>query len=65
MSRRRHKVTVTTDLNALIAEMTPRPMLLVRPLHARQQSTQRSLRVVEVVDLSTLNLLHVESFETV
>ena len=65
MSRRRQKVTVTTDLNALIAEMTPRPMLLVRPLHARKYPSQRSTHVVEVVDLSTLNLARMESFETV
>ncbi|HOF86938.1 MAG TPA: hypothetical protein PLZ36_02380 [Armatimonadota bacterium] len=64
MPQRRRKVTLTTDLDALAAELAPQPMLLVRPLYSRKYTTQRTLQVAEVVDLATLNLALVESFET-
>jgi hypothetical protein len=65
MPRHQHKVTLTTDLDALAAELVPQPMLLVRPLYTRRYATQRTQQVAEIVDLATLNLSHVESFETV
>jgi hypothetical protein len=65
MPRRQQKVTVTTDLDSLLHEIAPQPMLLVRPLHARKHATQRSLHVAEMVDLATLNLSRIEGFETV
>lgn len=65
MPRRRPKVTVTTDLESLAAELAPQRLLLVRPLRARKFPTQRDARVVEFVDLNTLNLARMEGFETV
>jgi hypothetical protein len=61
---RRPKVTVTTDLDTLAREMVPQPMLMVRPHHTRKFANGRRQHIAEVVDLATLNITAVETFET-
>jgi len=61
------KVSLVTDLDALMEEeLAPSQMMwMVRPLLTRKYAAQRMTTVAEVVDLSTLDLAQMKTFETV
>lgn len=65
MSTSQRRVSLITDLDLLAEEMAPpQPMWMVRPQLARKYATQRMTTVAEVVDLTTLDLAHMQTFET-
>lgn len=65
MSKSRRRVSLVTDLDALTEELAPsQPMWMVRPLLARKYADQRMTTVVEIVDLATLDLARMQTYET-
>lgn len=59
------KVTLITDMDDLFEEITPQPIVMIRPQLNRRYAYQRMMMTAEVVDLSTLNLAYMPTFETV
>ena len=65
MTKSRRKVSLVTDIDALARQLAPpRPMWMVRPRLKRKYAYQRMTMIAEVVDLSTLDLAHMQTFET-
>lgn len=60
-----HKVSLISDLHELVEELTPQPMWMVRPQMNRKYATQRMTTTAEVVNLTTVNLAKMSTFETV
>lgn len=66
MSTSQRRVSLITDLELLAEELEPsQPMWMVRPHLTRKYATQRMTTVAEVVDLTTLDLAEMQTFETV
>jgi hypothetical protein len=64
MGHTRKKVTLVSDLDALVAEMGAPPLLLVRPQWERRYPDQRMHTTVELTDLDTINLASTTFYET-
>ncbi len=64
MSTSYRKVSLVTDLDMLAEEMEPsEPMWMVRPRYTRKFATQRVTTVAELVDLTTLDLAKMQTYE--
>ncbi|HEY3376312.1 MAG TPA: hypothetical protein VGL77_02360 [Armatimonadota bacterium] len=63
MTQPRSKVTLVTDLDEIMQDMVPQPVLMVRPRMNRKHPDQRMHMTAEVVDLTTLNLAKMQTFE--
>ena len=60
----RKKVSLVTDLDALVDELASESLWMVRPKLNRKYSHQRMTTTAEVVDLDSINLAKVQTFET-
>ncbi|HEX2948151.1 MAG TPA: hypothetical protein VHV83_01040 [Armatimonadota bacterium] len=58
-----NKVSLVTDIDAVAKELVPQPMWMIRPTMKRKYLHQRVPMTAEVVDLSTLNLAKMKTFE--
>ena len=67
MSSKQHqqKVSLITDIDALVDELVTEPVWMVRPKLSRKYAGQRVVMTAEVVDLASINLAKVHTFETV
>jgi hypothetical protein len=63
MANERSKVSLVTDLDAIAKELLPQPMWMVRPQLNRKYPNQRMTMTAEIVDLNTLNLAQMSTFE--
>ena len=63
MSKQRSRVSLVTDLESVANELLPQTMWLVRPQLNRKYPQQRVMMVAEVVDLKTLNLASLRTFD--
>lgn len=63
MAKERSKVSLVTDMDEVMKEMLPRTVLMVRPQLNRKYPNQRVTMTAEVVDLNTLNLAKMRTFE--
>lgn len=61
--KQRSRVSLVTDLDAAMNEMIPNPVWMVRPKMNRKHPSQQMTMTVEVVDLNTLNLAKMQTFE--
>ena len=61
----RKKVSLVTDLDALVDELASESLWMVRPKLNRKYTYQRMMTTAEVVDLESINLAKVQTFETV
>jgi hypothetical protein len=61
--RKNHKVALVTDIDAIMKEITPQPMWMVRPQLNRKYPDQRMTMIAEVVDLTTISLAKMRTFE--
>jgi len=59
------KVTLVTDLDCLMQETESEPMWMMRPQHHHRYATQRTMTTAELVDIETINLAQMKTFETV
>lgn len=59
----RSKVALVTDLDEIAHDLVPQPMWMVRPQLNRKYPNQRMTMTAEVVDLNTLNLAKMRTFE--
>jgi len=59
------KVSLVTDLESLADELMSEPVWMVRPTLSRKYVHQRMTITAEVVDLASINLAKVQTFETV
>ncbi|MHB9130264.1 MAG: hypothetical protein ACYDBB_04120 [Armatimonadota bacterium] len=58
------RVVLVTDLESLPEVQTPELVWMVRPHMNRKYSSQRMVMIAEVVDLHSLNLERLQTFET-
>lgn len=65
MEQEQSKVMLVTDLEQIARELMPQPMWLVRPILNRKYAQQRMTMTAEIVDLSTLNLATMSTFEVI
>ena len=65
MSSSRYKVSLVADLDELVEELVPEQVWMVHPKLSRKYATQRMTTVAEVVNLDSINLARVQTFETV
>ena len=63
MAKQRTTVSLVTDIEEIAREMVPQPVLMVRPKLNRKYAHQQMSTTAEVVDLSTLNLAKMRTFE--
>ncbi len=64
MGRTRKKVSIITDLDTLAAELSPTPLLLVRPQWERKYPDQRMQTTVELTNLDAINLAATTFYDT-
>lgn len=66
MSRQpQQKVSLVSDLDELTEELAPQLVWMVRPKLNRKYASQRMVTTAEVVDLASVNLAKMQTFETV
>ena len=58
------KVSLITDMDALVDELASERVWMVRPKLHRKYVTQRVTTTAEIVDLASVNLAKVQAFET-
>ena len=63
MNDRSSKVSLVTDLDDIMDELMPQPVWMVRPQLNRKYPNQRVMMTAEIVDLNTLNLAQMSTFE--
>jgi hypothetical protein len=63
-SNQHPKVSLVTDLNALVEELVSEQVWMVHPKMHRKYATQRMTMTAEIVDLDSINLAKVQTFET-
>ena len=63
--KHRHSVSLVTDLESLVAEIAPEPLWLVRPKWGRRYASQKMTPTAELVDLNSINLAKMQTFDTV
>ena len=56
-------VSLVTDLDLIARELLPQQMVMVRPIYNRKYPHQRMPMTAEIVDLTTLNLAKLSTFE--
>lgn len=61
----RKHVSLVTDLELIVEELVVEPLWMVRPKLNRKYANQRMTTTAEVVDLDSINLAKVQTFETV
>lgn len=59
------KVSLVTDLDELVDELASESLWMVRPKLNRKYANQRMTTTAEVVDLDSINLAKIQTFETV
>ena len=64
-SKHIQKVTLVSDLESLMLEDVAEPMWMVRPQHHHRYATQRVMTTAELVDIDSINLAQMKTFETV
>lgn len=57
------EVSLVTDLEDIVKELIPQRMWMVRPQFNRKYPNQRMALTAELVDLDTLNLAKMTTFE--
>ena len=65
MAEEYSKIALVTDLEQIARELMPQPMWLVRPMLNRKYAQQRVTMTAEIVDLGTLNLAKITTFEII
>jgi len=61
---RSSRISLVTDLDDIMDEFTPQqPVWMVRPQLNRKYPNQRVMMTAEIVDLNTLNLAQMSTFE--
>ena len=63
-SKSQRKVSLVTDLDELTEELAPQVVWMVRPKMNRKYASQRMTTTAELVDLATVNLAKMHTFET-
>lgn len=57
------KVTLVSDIDQVLQAMVPQPMWMIRPSQNRKYPSQRIRMTAEIVDLNTVNLARMRTFE--
>jgi hypothetical protein len=63
MLQERSVVLLLKDFDQIAQEMVPQPMWMIRPACSRKYAWQRIMITAEIVDLTTLNLATMSTFE--
>ena len=58
------KVSLVSDLDSLVDELVSEQVWMVRPKMNRKYATQRMMPTAEIVDIDSINLAKVQTFET-
>lgn len=61
----RRSVTLITDIEEAARELDPQPMWMVRPQFSRKYASQRMNSKVELVNIATVNLAKMKTFDIV
>jgi hypothetical protein len=64
MTSHSYSVTLVSDLDALLVDAKPEPIVMVRPRHRTIFGLPQHLSSAEVVELHTVNLALLPGFET-
>lgn len=64
MKKHRSRVTLITDLEEAAQEFDLRPVWMVQPRYASTYTSQRMSSRVALVNLATVNLAKMKTFET-
>lgn len=58
------KISLVTDLDGLVEELVSEQVWMVHPKMHRKYATQRMTMTAEIVDLESINLAKIQTFET-